>query len=316
MKHPRLNYYIIALLLMTTVILCCRLNFDGKGEGLYLLKGASGKLFELKDNLLLGEYERLIGKIEFQALYERWRSKERAAQGRAYIKYSWSMKSGNGYFINFFPDGTKLLACFGGFIDDFNKPVKGLFVGGGLPKSHYENAELKTNETGVAFFDGNTWHHLRRNTEEAIFSVSNPSLRIKPGKWEFLGSKVIFATQFRLALKSSHLARIGPISVRIDRYLMYHAGDSFFTLANRLTNMGTAPLDYHYIYGNEQWEGSYDSSANNTGWSSENSRPILPSRAETMVLTMGMADNDPKTGLQCKPEVTPDPSELQYLLDH
>ena len=316
MKHSRLKFCIFTILLLAVAILCGRFTFGSAWEGIYLLKGNSGKLFELKNDLALRDYERLVARMEFQALYERWRSKEKAAQGHSYLKYRWDRINGNGYFINFFPDGTKLLACFGGYIDDSNNPIKGIFTGGGLPKSHYENSSLKTKETGVAFFDGNMWHHLGLNNEEAISPASDPSLRIKPGKWEFLGSKVLFASQFRLAIKSSHLAKIGPVPVRIDRYLIYHAGDRFFTLANRLTNVGTAPLDYYYTYDGKPLQVNFGSLAKNTELARDNSRSLLPGRAGTMVLTMCIEGNDQKTELQCKPKVNLDPLELQYFLDH
>lgn len=314
MKRVHQLILAVVLLLFSLSINFGCFSFHGKPDGIYLLKGSSGKLFELKDDILLGEYERLIAKIEFQAFYERWRSKEKAEQGRPYLKYRWSAKDGRGYFISFFPDGTKFLTCFGRYVDDNNNHVRGLFAGGGLPRSHYENAALKTNETGSVAFDGKEWHHLQRKTEEAIFSAYDPSIQIKPGQWEFLNSEVLFASQFLLALKSSHLAKLGTISVRMDRYLIYHAGDRFFTLVNRLTNSGAAPIGYNYTSGNEPFTGDFRSPADNRGWKSEASIALLPGRDETVVLTIGMANNDPETGSPRKSSVNPDPEELRFFL--
>jgi hypothetical protein len=395
MKLSHLIFAITVILLLTAALFS-HFNFEGDFDGIYLLKGPPGKLFELKDDILLGEYERLIAKIEFQAFHERWRSKDKTGDGHPYLKYQWSRKTGKGYFISFFPDGTKFLACFGRYLDDFKNPVKGLFVGGGLPKSHYETAEVKMNQTGVAFFSGKEWHHLWCNANEAIFSSADATKQITPGQWEFLGSKVLFASQFRLALKSSHLAKVGQIPVKIDRYLIYHAGDRFFTLINRLTNTGDSPLCYHYTYGDEPWVGDYGSSEGNVGWTRErlynyedmidtrknsyagmfdygnpvigekpvnftglanflewqgdnlpttayfsnrlgilpsetakvplsdktnrvlmlqwDSRTLLPGQSGTMILTIGMAENDPKSGIPRKPAVTLDPEELRYIL--
>lgn len=314
MNRARLIIIAIILLIFVIIINGGHFSFHGRPDGVYLLKGADGKLFELKDRLSLTEYERLIARIEFEAMYARWRSKEDAATAPPYLKYSWHKKAGRGYLISFFPDGTKFLACFGRSVEDSINPVKGLFLGGGLPESHYENASLKTNETGVVLFDGKEWHHLRRNTEEFLFSAADPLQRIKPGQWEFIDSKVLFASQFRLTIKSSHRTTLGSIPVRIDRYLIYHAGDRFFTLVNRLTNMGTSPLGYQYTCGNGSPTVNLRSSAGNEGCNHEYSITLLPGRAELVVQTIGMVNNDQKTEAPCEPAVTPDQEELEYFL--
>jgi len=394
----RRSFAALLALVLSLVFFCAttRFDFDGPLEGIYLLKGEKGHFFELKYDILLGEYQRLIGKVEFEALYARWRSEKDVDKGKPYLKYQWHEKAGRGYFITFFPNGSKFLACFGRFVDDGNKPVKGLFVGGGLPYSHYENAELKMNETGVAFYNGKEWHHLWCTANEAIFPASDPRIQIPPSSWEFLGSKVIFASQYQLIIKSSHLVRLDAIPVRVDRYIIYHAGDRFFTLVNRLTNVGNTLVSYCYAYGDEPWVGDFGTAVGNVGWTRdllyyyeshidltkysyagmydfgnpvirENpgsftglanfiewqgdvlpnlayfsnrigvdpsdgaliplsdksnrvlmlqwaSRKLLPGQAEKMVLAIGMADNDSKTGFPHKPLVRLDRSELDFLL--
>lgn len=304
----------IILLLIASGIAVTDFSFHGKPEGIYLLKGTDRKLFALKDHLQLTEYERLIARVEFEAMYDRWRSKKDAAKGAPYLKYSWHKKTGGGYIINFFPDGTKFLACFGRAVDDKNRPVKGLFPGGGLPASHYETASLKTNRTGLVLYDGKEWHHLQQNADEAIFRPSNPAPGIKPGQWEYLGSRILFASQFRLALKSSHTADLGSDSVRIDRYLIYHAGDCYFTLANRLTNMGTAPLGYQYSCNEQSLPEATLSAADKRGTPLKRSVLLLPGRAVVIVQTIGMAPLVPGTAPPCEPSMKLDPDELGYFL--
>jgi hypothetical protein len=299
MKRTRLFIIVSTLLLFVLGIAGSDFSFHGKPEGVYLLKGTEGKLISLQDRLQLGDYERLLARVEFEALYDRWRSKEKAAQGRPYLKYSWHGENGSGYFISFLPDGTKFLTCLGRSVDAANNTVKGLFPGGGLPGSHYETAALKTNATGIVFFDGKEWRHLRQKTGEALFSPADPLLRLTPGQWEFLGSKVLFASQFHLALKSSHLAKAGGVPVSIDRYLIYHAGDRFFTLATRLTNRGVAQLGYQYSCGKEPTAVAIS---------------LLPGRPETIVQTIGMAANDPQNGSLCKAAVELNPDELGFFL--
>jgi hypothetical protein len=239
----------IIFLLFSYAIYGSCFNFHGSPAGIYLLKGAGKHLFELKDRLQLADYDRLIAKIEFGALYERWRSKDKAADGTPYLKYSWSRNAGGGYLISFFPDGSRFLICLGRFPDSDSKPVKGIFVGGGLPPVHYENAALKTPETGAAYHDASGWHHLWGSTAEELFSMDDADRPIKPGSWEFLGSKILFSSQYQLALKSSHLVRLGQKPLKVDRYFNYHAGDRVFTLAISTTNPGNSPVTYQYSYG-------------------------------------------------------------------
>jgi len=299
MKRTRLLIIVSFLLLFFLAIVAGEFSFNGEHEGLYMLKGTEHKLFELKDRLQLADYERLIARVEFEALYDRWRSKEKSAQGKPYLKYSWHEEKGGGYFISFLPDGTKFLACFGRAVDAAGNPVKGLFPGGGLPGYHYESAGLKTSETGIVFFDGKEWQHLRYKAEEALLSQADPLLRLEPNQWEFMGSKILFASQFRLALKSSHLAKAGGVPVSIDRYLIYHAGDRFFTRATRLTNSGTTTaFAYQYSCGNEPARTAI----------------IAPSQIETIVQTIGMAGNDPQTGTVCRPAAGLHPDELSFFL--
>jgi len=248
MKHPRLIISVTVLLLFSFGITGGRFSFHGMPTGVYLLKGADRHLFELNDQLQLVDYERLIAKIEFEALFDRWRSKDKAADGTPYLKYSWERKNGSGYLINFFPDSSRFLVCLGRFRDADNNPVRGIFVGGGLPRAHYENAALKTPETGVAYSDGRGWHHLWGSSAEALSSAAASAGPVNPGSWEFIGSKILFSTQYQLAIKSSHLIKLGQQPLRVDRYLNYHAGDRFFYLITRFTNPWSEPLTYHYSY--------------------------------------------------------------------
>jgi hypothetical protein len=389
MKRTRLIIIAIVFMLFSYGIYSSRFSFHGKPQGIYLLKGAGRELFELKDHLQLVEYERLIAKIEFEAFYERWRSKDKAADGTPYLKYSWGKKTGSGYLISFFPDGSRFLACLGRFPDADSNPVKGLFVGGGLPSAHYENAALKTPETGVAYYDASGWHHLWGSTDEALSAADAAQGPIRPGRWEFIGSEILFSSQYQLALKSSHLVRLGQQQLRVDRYFNYHAGDRFFSLVNRLTNPGSLPLVYHYSYEDGPWrphagtpdsKGRQDSTthidlinnyyiglsgyryspdleraaagsiANFLSWQGGalpssgyltrkpvttlsakgkaplkdcmsreimlrwQARTLMPGQSETIMLTIGMADNDRQTNTPRCPAVAIDPAELRFLL--
>lgn len=267
-KKKRYFALVSVLLLISACIATTKFNFDSSLEGLYLLKGTKGYLFELKDDILLGEYDRLLFKLEFDAFRARWFSNtpEKTDRVHPYLRYAWNSKAGNGYFICYFPDGTKLLTCLGRYVDDDKKTVHGLFVGGGLPTSHYESGTVKLNETGVAYFDGSRWQHIWCIANEILFSSADPYRQIPPSSWTFLNSKIVLGSQDNLILKSSHLVQLDNVPVRIDRYLIYHAGNKYFHLVNRLTNTGSGSVTYHYLYGDEPWIGDYGSSEGNVGW--------------------------------------------------
>lgn len=389
MKRAHLIISAVILLFFAVGVIGGNFSFHGKPDGIYLLRGTGGKLFELKDRLQLTEYDRLITRVEFEALYDRWRSNEEAAHASPYLKYNWHRNSGGGYLISFFPDGSRFLVCLGRFRDADNNPVKGIFVGGGLPRAHYESGALKTPETGVAYADASGWHHLWGSAAETIISADPAIKPVGPGRWEFISSEVLFSSQYQLALKSSHLIRLGQQTLKADRYLNYRAGDRFFSLATRFSNQGNLPLKYHYSYEDdlrtpdsgtvnsatamEQPDFSGDcyigmsgysysdggertaSSGNMTNfmsWQGDalpdrrylisrsgillsdtgkapltdrnsrgvklqwHSRMLLPGRSETIVLTIGMSDNDPTTGIPRQPAVNISPEELRYFLNH
>ena len=255
-------------LFLTVCILITKFDFRDTWDGLYLLKGEKGFLFELKDDLLLGEYERLLFKFEFDAIRARLftNSPERPNRVTPYLDYSWDSAAGKGYFLTFFPDGTKFLTCLGRYVDDDKRQVHGLFVGGGLPATRYESGAITLNETGVAYFDGRKWQHIWCIANEVLFSSLDPYRQVPPSAWTFLGSKLLFGTQDDLIIKSSHSVELAGVPVRIDRYLIYNSGNRYFHLVNRLTNAGSRPVTYHYIYGDEPWIGDFGSSKGNVGW--------------------------------------------------
>lgn len=392
MKRVYQLIFAVILLLFSLAINFGSFSFHGRPDGIYLLKSSDRKLFALKDRLRLDEYERLIARIEFEAFYERWRNQDNSATGTPFLKYNWNRKDGAGYLISFFPDGSRFLACLGRFLDTDINSVKGLFVGGGLPPGHYENPTLKTPETGVAFYDQRGWHHLWGRTAETISSPATATDPVSFSRWEFLGSEILFSSQYHLALKSSHLLRLGQQPLKVERYLNYHAKDRFFSLVNRFTNSGSLPLAYNYTYGNDPLNphsgrtdrnGRQDllnkvdltnnqfiglsgiqyapdkekttapaSTANFLSWQGDalpdrgyltskpglllsgkdkvplmnnssrgvmlqwHHRTLLPGQSETMILTIGMAENDRQTLAPSSPTVTIDPAELRFLLSH
>lgn len=267
MKITKTNYIIATIAITIILALTIQFEFNGDLDGIYLLRGEKRYQLIIKDDLLLGEYQRLILKFEFDSLLKSFHksTSEKLGRSSTYLKYKWNAINGSGYFESYFPNGTKFVTCLGRFIDDDKKHVHGLFVGGGLPTSDYES-NINLNETGVAYYDGKKWQHIWCIANEVLFSVSSPLKAIPPSDWTFIGSRVINASQDDLVIKSSHMTPIDGIPIQIDRYLIYNSENKFFHLIVRLTNVGLKTVTYNYMYGDEPWIGDYGSSKGNVGW--------------------------------------------------
>jgi hypothetical protein len=262
--RPRL--IIVGILVVLAIVLSVtRFDFSGEFSGIYLLSGLNGSLLEIKDDIFLGEYERVIAKIEFVGLYRLFHREEGGGTG-PYLSYKWNSTRGHGFVKSMFPDGTSVLTCFGRYLDSDNKASHGLFVGGGLPYSYYKDSTVTMNETGMAFNNGHDWFHLWCNVNEAISPASAPEKLIYPSAWKFLGSRILFANRRKLVLQSSHEITLDGVPLHIDRYAIFHAGDRHFVLAINITNRGEKPAEYYYVYGDEPWVGDYGTSTGNVGW--------------------------------------------------
>lgn len=243
-----------------------KFNLRGSYEGLYLLKNPKGALFELTDDIFLGEYERVLFKVEFGRVFSQ--NTQTVSRDGSLMRYKWH-EDGDGYIMNVFPDGSKFLMSFGRFVDSNGLSPNGLFLGGGLPYSAYENEIVTMNETGMAFFNGKRWQHLWCNANESIAPSLSTATPVYPSHWIFLGSKVLYAHGDELVLKSSHAVDLSGRPLLIDRYVLYRAGDLFLTLVIKITNVGNQQTAYDYIYGDEPWVGSFGSSIGNVGWTKD-----------------------------------------------
>lgn len=255
----------IAILLLG-VVTTTRFHIGGHFEGLFLLKGNKGSLWELKDDLYLGDGYRFIGGIDFDdPRYHISHLLDRNRHKAPYLYYEWNARDGEGFVRNYLPGGQQMLTCFSRFSDDGGKQASGLFVGGGLPTNVEDDHNIKANETGMAFFDGKRWFHIWCNVNEAIAS-GKAMTSIYPSQWIFIGSRVLNASDKELTLCSSHTVSVDNVPLRIDRIADFKAGERFFTLSFRVTNVGTEPSYYFYLYGDEPWLGNYGTSGGNVGW--------------------------------------------------
>ncbi len=261
----------IAFVLVPGILVAALVRFSVEGvfDGIYLLKGTGRAVLEVKDEIFLGEYERLIAKIEYEPFLNMLRPESTEAYNEALLKYRWSERQGRGFIQSYRPDGSQFIICFGRFVDSQGKSPQGLFLGGGLPYSRYAHDTVQMNETGMAYFDSREWFHLWCNANEGIAGAGTPDKLVYPSDWEFLGSRVPFVTNHEMIIQSRHRAVLDGVPFRIDRYAIYRAGEPYLVLAIRITNAGQQPAGYFYVYGDEPWVGDYGTSIGNIGWTKD-----------------------------------------------
>ncbi|WP_243370996.1 hypothetical protein [Geotalea sp. SG265] len=264
LKSRRLVVAFTSACIFIAIYFAGHFDFSDELHGFYLLSCDRGRLFDLKGDLLLGEENRLLAKFEFDPILDFFRYEHSHKPNHPHLTYSWNRLNGSGYVFNYHDDGTMLLTCFSRFRDSRGEIPKGVFVGGGLPYSKHDNAQLTMSATGMAHFDGKSWHHLWCNANETI--ASSPDDKHDPSTWDFLGSKVLFSDDKKLIIRSSHSVPFGATTLRIDRYAIFRAGENYFILLMKLTNIGNTPAYYYYVYGDEPWVGQFGSSGGNIGW--------------------------------------------------
>jgi hypothetical protein len=242
-------------------------RFDIKGhfDGIFLLKGSHGWRYELKDDLYVGDGDRVLWSLDLEDPKFRFSRRFHASvKSGPYLYYEWDDKDGSGFIRNFLPGGRQILTCFGRYLDDDKEQVHGLFVGGGLPASVLGGDNVYMDETGMAYYDGSRWYHLWCNVNEGIISEKGEVL--PPSRWRFLGSRVVDESDKTAVFSSSHEVEVDGVPLHIDRYVYLNAGDTYFVLQIKVTNIGNSPARYHYLYGDEPWVGNYGSSKGNVGW--------------------------------------------------
>ncbi len=247
-----------------------KINFTHNYEGIFLLKGEDRAVFEVKDDLLLGEGRRYIAGIDLDRAKEflnRWFEAHANTPGKPSLYFEWNASSGNGFVRNYLPGGKQLLTSFSRFIDDGGKETSGLFVGGGLPANVEEDNSVKMNETGMAYYDGKRWFHIWCNVNEVM---TNSRLEVMfPSSWKYLGSRVLHHNADDLIVESNHELVIDGVPLLMNRTAYFRAGVTYFVLSIRISNAGNRPATYNYVYGDEPWLGNYGSSGGNIGWAAD-----------------------------------------------
>lgn len=276
-------------------------NMSGDLEGIYLLSCDRGLLFDLDDDIYLGDEHRVIFHVDFTGIKEylrhdnSWLARYLDDPETEELRLRWSEKRGRGYVLSFLPGGGRVLTCFGKYRDSDGQVSRGLFVGGGVPPSVHKALEVTMNATGMAYYNGREWHHLWCTANEAISpAYSFRKTGLSPSAWKFLGSTVLEESEEKVVLKSSHEIDLPELRLHIDRYAFFRSGDAYFILAVVVRNSGPAWANYYYTYGDEPWVGEYGSSIGNVGWVKDRLFPYEGKVDTSRYFFIGMYDKGNK----------------------
>jgi hypothetical protein len=304
---PALNVRLLAaatgIALVGVLAAATDIEISGRWHGLFLLKGRSDAPLLLRDDLLLGDGSRRIAGVSFGGVRSLLESSP-AAGVLPRLELDWSEASGRGRIMNRLADGTELVTFFGRYEDDDGLHPQGLFVGGALPEAAGASSSADANESGMSFRDARGWHHVWCNVNE-LLRDDDGEVNWPPGRWTFLGSRVLIGNSERVVLESAHAIPVEGGLLRITRYAYFRAGSPFFKLGVRVENSTERNVRFSYAYGDEPWVGHFGSSAGNIGFVPD-SLVRVESPFDPTVLWAGILDEQsgiaaflawPKTGL-------------------
>jgi hypothetical protein len=267
-------------------------NFEISGhfEGLYLTRHAGTKTYEFSDHLIVGKESKLLFARNLSNSYYRMAKRlfPKLGNQRSHLYAEWNPWDGSGLVSSSFPDGTGLVTYLGRYLDA-DKEVHGLFVGGGVPETIEQNNNYNMNNSGMTYFDGKRWYHIWCSVNEGIGSAETGVI-LTPSKWEFIGSGVESRSSEKVIITSKHKVVIDGIPANISRKMHFTAGANYFNLEIRIKNVGSTPLKYIYIYGDEPWVGYYGTSLGDVGWVKDRIVSYEESIDTNKYSYLGMAD--------------------------
>ncbi len=244
-------------------------DFTSSNSALYITKNKHGKI-EIKRDLLFEESDSLLYMINLNPIFRIFTKEIAVAKNKPILELTWDIKSGRGNIKQFRPDGTMFSLTLSRFKEGHANP-QGLFIGGELPLADADLSE-EHNTSGFSYYDGNEWHHIWCALNEGI-RIYGTNILIMPSTWKYLGSKVLKNSQEEIILESNHEARFnidyGPNNLgilRMKRQLLFRAGDDYFIVRTKLSNIGNNIINYGYIVGDEPWIGDFGSSYGDVGW--------------------------------------------------
>jgi hypothetical protein len=143
----------------------------------------------------------------------------------------------------------------------------GVFVGGSLPDIAIDPRSL--NQSGMAYRDrSGSWRHVWCNANESMWDVAK-NREIDTDQYRYLGSEVLVRDAQRLVIGSSHEVVVSGVPLRMHRVAHFAAGKPYLLLSVAIENVGTVPVRYMFLYGDEPWVGNYGSAVGNLGWTAD-----------------------------------------------
>lgn len=270
MKHRFFSFktklFLAAALITCASFLAARTEIRGGYEGIFVLGGASPLSFTITDDIYHGEQEKVLFSFAPLPRGSLYIIPNSYANHDTTLECDWNEKTGRGYVTSNYPDGSKMVTCFGRFIDGRGEAPAGLFLGGNLPSPVRVGTRTAANATGMAFYDGSRWNHIWCSVNEAFLTEGAHPMNIPPARMKFIRSKVLKQTEKELVLTSIHEIRLPDTTLLMQRYAFFRAGDIHFILINKVRNLGPSQALFSYVYGDEPWVGNYGSSQGDVGW--------------------------------------------------
>lgn len=270
MKHRLLSFkkklFLAAAVTILSSFLASRTEIRGGYEGIFVLRGASPLSFKITDDMYHGEQEKLLFSFAPLPQGSIFSIPNSYANNDTILDCNWNEKTGRGYITSSYPDGSKLVTCFGRFIDGKGEAPSGLFVGGNLPFPVKMGARTAANASGMSFYDGSRWNHIWCSVNEAFLTEGAHPMNIPPARMKFIRSKVLKYTEKEVVITSIHEITLPETTLLMQRYAFFRAGDIHFVLINKVRNLGPSEAVFSYVYGDEPWVGNYGSSQGDVGW--------------------------------------------------
>lgn len=263
----------VAIFVIIAIIGCSALlsskvtfHFNSHIDGFFILEGVGGKWLELTDDLTPEDASHLLWGMPNHLFNNSVASKKCNSATDSCIDYRWDNTIGRGFIRSTWSNGHKLVINLGRFTENNGKHPSGLFIGGGLPPSDPDFQLSNNDATGMTYYNGRRWFHVWCNANEGILSPSSPLHPSYPFEWQFKGSWILEDDSTSLTIRSRHRVNLAGVPLDLDRTLFYTNGSRYVILVTQISNEGTIPTTFEYLYGDEPWLGDFGSSAGDIGW--------------------------------------------------
>lgn len=258
----------LVLSFVSLIILHSVFDFNTTNAVFYLIKDDKGRLGITRD-LGFNESSKLVFMLDASCIFHYLEGLASAIIDEPYIELTWDKKIGKGVIKEFRPDGTRLLLVLSRYKEEEGAP-QGVFLGGDLPYGDVDRIkEDDRNNTGMAFYNGNKWHHIWCSINEGL-SIKDVEDSIEPWNWKYIRSNVIKSSGTEVIVESLHEYKTNiagyPVILLMRRTLSKKAGDDYFKLKIDISNIGKGPVFYLYTFGDEPWVGEFGDSSGDVGW--------------------------------------------------